>query len=371
MYVRRVPLKYGKFLFMLVDEVGTAFLPVQNYLQHLERIGKSLHTIKTYCYALKHYFTYINEIQKDYQSITLEDLHIFMGWLGGAKHNGQANESKSEKTINLTISVVVYFYKFLYEYGEFSEDRFEKVINQFYIHNRRNYRNPYDRVHKYNTSVRKALKIKEPRKRVETLTKKQVIEVIQATTNQRDDFLLNLLYETGLRIGEALALFREDLNDHHLCGPHIRLVDRGELENGAKLITIEREIFVSRALLDLYEKYICDCVSRLNRDSSFVFVKIRGKNKGKPMNYNDVASLFRCLRKKTGIHVHPHMFRHTHGEMFYQMTKDCRIVQERMGHAHIQTTIDFYDYLSEETIRKDWESAQSAFEHKVKRGEKL
>ena len=72
-------------------------------------------------------------------------------------------------------------------------------------------------------------------------------QVLNATTNIRDTFLIQLLFETGLRIGEVLSLFIEDFIFDHAKGHRIRLVDRGELENGAKLKTGEREIFVSQS----------------------------------------------------------------------------------------------------------------------------
>lgn len=64
----------------------------------------------------------------------------------------------------------------------------------------------------------------------------------------RDRLLIQTLYETGLRIGELLSLFIEDFVFDHKGGHRIKLVDRGELENGAKLKTSEREIYVSQSL---------------------------------------------------------------------------------------------------------------------------
>ena len=38
------------------------------------------------------------------------------------------------------------------------------------------------------------------------------------------------------------------------------------------------------------------------------------------------------------------------------------MVQERLGHAQIQTTINLYVHPSEDDIRQDWEKAAPAFE---------
>ena len=47
--------------------------------------------------------------------------------------------------------------------------------------------------------------------------------------------------------------------------------------------------------------------------------------------------------------------------MYYQETKDIKVVQERLGHSQIQTTMNLYLHPSDEDLRKEWEKAQDAF----------
>jgi integrase/recombinase XerD len=49
------------------DEVGVPVVPVMKYLKYLDQTGKSNNTLKTYCYALKQYFTYLEEQKIDYK----------------------------------------------------------------------------------------------------------------------------------------------------------------------------------------------------------------------------------------------------------------------------------------------------------------
>ncbi|MFD6843543.1 tyrosine-type recombinase/integrase, partial [Bacillus cereus] len=226
---------------------------------------------------------------------------------------------------------------------------------------RTRYKSFLHHINKNKPSIRNVLKVKEPRKRIQILTKEQVRQTFTATTNIRDAFLIQLLFETGLRIGEALSLYLEDFIFDYKKGHRIRLRDRGELENGAKLKTGEREIFVSQHLMDLYDDYLYEIIDELDIETNFVFIKLRGRNMGRPMNYSDVESLFKRLRKKTKIDIHPHLLRHTHATIYYQETKDIKQVQERLGHAQIQTTMNLYLHPSDEDIRKDWEKAQYAF----------
>ena len=91
-------------------------------------------------------------------------------------------------------------------------------------------------------------------------------------------------------------------------------------------------------------------------------MKLKGKNKGQPLEYQDVSDLFKRLKKKTGIDVQAHLLRHTHATMYYQSTKDIKQLQERLGHSHIQTTINMYIHPSDEDKRNSWEIAQPFFQ---------
>lgn len=367
MRVQEILVNGGK-RYMLVDTVGIPVIPVMKYLKYLDVTGKSSNTQKTYCYALKQYFLYLQETKKDYKEIRIEDLVEFVGWLRNPYESIKVTSlrpvqaKKTERTVNLTVTAVTNLYDYLYRNEELPQDMGEKLMRQVFTGGRTRYKSFLHHVNKDKPSIRNVLKVKEPRKRIQTLTKKQVQQVLGATTNIRDTFLIQLLFETGLRIGEALSLFLEDFKFDHGKGHRIRLTDRGELENGAKLKTGEREIFVSQSLIDLYDDYLYEVIDELDVNTNFAFVKLRGKNAGKPMTYSDVEALFKRLRQKTGIDIHPHLFRHTHATMYYQQTKDIKQVQERLGHSQIQTTMNLYLHPSDEDIRKDWEKAQGAFQ---------
>ncbi|OOR21854.1 tyrosine-type recombinase/integrase [Bacillus cereus] len=375
MRVQEVILENGK-RYILVDSDGVPVIPVVKYLKYLDVTGKSSNTQKTYCYALKQYFLYLQETEKDYKHIRLEDLVEFVGWLRNPYESTKVmslrsvQTKKTERTVNLTVTAVTNFYDYLYRNEELPRDMEEKLIRQVFTGGRTRYKSFLHHVNKDKPSMRNVLKVKEPRKRVQTLTIEQVEQVLAATTNIRDTFLIRLLFETGLRIGETLSLFLEDFKFSHQKGHRIRLTDRGELENSAKLKTGEREIFVSQELMDLYDDYMYDVVDELDFKTNFVFVKLRGKNRGKPMTYGDVEALFKRLRQKIGLNIHPHLFRHTHATMYYQETKDIKQVQERLGHSQIQTTMNLYLHPSDEDIRKVWEKAQGAFQIKQQNGGK-
>ena len=373
MRVQEVKLDNNKRRYLLVDDKGIPILPVAKYLKYIDNSEKSVNTQKTYCYSLKLYFEYLKEINVDYRNVNINILSDFVGWLRNPHESNKVSNLKpvkakrTEKTVNLTITVVTNFYDYLYRTEEIGNDMVDKLMKQVFTGGNRHYNDFLYHVNKDKPSSKNILKIKEPRRKIKILTKEEIQKVYNATTNIRDEFLIKLLFETGLRIGEALSLFIEDIIFDHNNGHRIKLVDRGELSNGARLKTGEREIHISQELIDLFDDYAYEVLDELEIDTNFVFVKLKGKNKGQPLEYQDVSDLFKRLKKKTDIDVHAHLLRHTHATIYYQTTKDIKQVQERLGHSQIQTTMNMYLHPSDEDIRSNWEIAQPSF--KITKGD--
>lgn len=367
MKVQEVKLDNNQRRYLLVDNSGVPIIPVAKYLKYIDNSEKSFNTQKTYCYSLKLYFEYLQEINVDYRNVNINILSEFVGWLRNPYENNKVinlkptKAKRTEKTVNLIITVITNFYDYLYRTEEIDNDMVDKLMKQVFTGGHKHYKDFLYHVNKDRPISKNILKIKEPRRKIKTLTKEEMQKVYNATTNIRDEFLIKLLYETGLRIGEALSLFIEDIIFDHNKGHRIKLVDRGELSNGAMLKTGEREIHISQELIDLFDDYAYDILDELEIDTNFVFVKLRGENKGQPLEYADVSDLFKRLKKKTGIDVHAHLLRHTHATIYYQTTKDIKQVQERLGHSQIQTTMNMYLHPSDEDIRANWELAQPSF----------
>lgn len=113
-------------------------------------------------------------------------------------------------------------------------------------------------------------------------------------------------------------------------------------------------------LIDLFDDYAYEVLDELEIDTNFVFIKLTGPNKGEPLDYIAVSSLFKRLKHKIGIDVHAHLFRHTHATIYYNQTKDIKQVQERLGHTQIQTTMNIYVHPSEDKKRTNGKIAQPA-----------
>ena len=290
MKVQEVKLDNNQRRYLLVDDSGLPIIPVAKYLKYIDNSEKSFNTQKTYCYSLKLYFEYLQEIDIDYRNVNINILSDFVGWLRNPYENNKVvnlkpiKAKRTEKTVNLTITVVTNFYDYLYRTEEINNDMVNKLMKQVFTGGNRHYKDFLYHVNKDKSTSKNILKIKEPRRKIKTLTKEEMQKVYSAITNIRDEFLIKLLFETGLRIGEALSLYIEDIIFDHNKGHRIKLIDRGELSNGASQKTGEREIHVSQELIDLFDDYAYDILDELEIDTNFVFVKLRGKNKGQPLD---------------------------------------------------------------------------------------
>lgn len=371
MRVQKIPM--GKRNgYLLLDSNGAPIEAVAKYMKYLFNAEKSSNTLLTYCTALKYYFIYLEQIGTSFQQVNFELLSNFVAWLRNPYENNKViphqktkeKEKRSERTVNNYISAITTFYDFLYRNDLIDSDIVDKLMKKMFVGaGGSGYKSFLHHVNKDKPRYKNVLKLDEPREKVKIFTKEQVDTIYHFTTNIRDRFLVRLLFESGFRIGECLSLFLEDFHFDAKQRKHkIQLTDRGELPNGGKLKTGERKVDVSQGLMDLYDDYLYEVIDDFNPDHNFVFVKLWGEKPGSPMTYSDVYATFKELERKTGIHITPHIFRHTHGTIFYLQTKNIKAVQERLGHSQIQTTINLYVHPSEDDIRKDWEKAAHAFE---------
>ena len=82
---------------------------------------------------------------------------------------------------------------------------------------------------------------------------------------------------------------------------------------------------------------------------------------GKAMDYTDVDNLFRKLRKKTGIYITPHMFRHTSLSLLNSAGWDPELLRIRARHKNIYTTLNTYVHPSDEEISEAFQKASEGF----------
>lgn len=352
----------GKVRYYLAYDTGAPVPPVLKYLRFKDNAGYARNTLRMHCIHLKHFFTYLGEAGRDYEKANIDDIAGFLAWL---KNPGilkkivplRFEPEHQPQTINAMVDTVVMFYDYLLRHEGMENQLSEKLV-KFIRDPGRNYRSFLHGIAENRMIKSHILKLPVPRMQLRTISKEDAAVLLDSCTNLRDYLLLYLLFESGMRIGEALSLWLEDFD---MAGLTVTLHDRGEMENLAEIKTVSspRRLDCTQELMDLFTGYICEHHTS-EIDTNHVFLKLKGRMAGKAMDYGDVDNLFRTLREKTGIRVTPHMFRHTSLSLLYSAGWEPEMLKQRAGHKNIYTTLDTYVHPSEEEVAEAFRKASES-----------
>lgn len=358
----------NRIRYYLNDNNGEPIEEVLKFLKFKDNTGYARNTLRMYCTHFKKYYEYLDERGTGYKEVNLDDLAGFVGWLQnpyiGTKVIPMYYENKRlPQTVNKIVDTIVGFYEYLVRHDEYKETLTEGLI-KFVKSPKRNYHKFLYGIVDNKTSKSNILKLKTPQQEIKTVKKEDVVILLNECTNLRDYLLLNLLFETGIRIGEALSLWLEDFCMSECV---INIKDRGEMENLSEIKTVysPRRIDITEELSSLIIRYICEYHTEQVK-TNHLFIKLRGEFTGKAMNYTDVDNLFRKLREKTRIDITPHVFRHTSLSMLYSVGWEPELLRKRAGHKNIYTTLNTYVHPSDEEITLAFRKVENAICSPVK-----
>ena len=360
----------GRTKYILVDSLGKPIEPVLHFLRFKDYCGKARNTLKAHCFHLKLYFEYLEATSMVFEDVGIDELAGFLRWMQKGGYNGNimpiTNISpRSARTINVYLSTVYAFYDYLARHEEYSLRLSDKLTHNMPV-SARGFKDFLYHVNKTKRFESRVIKLKEPRPRPKAIKKSDVEAVLSACLTSRDRFLVQLLWESGLRIGEALALWLEDVEPD---ARRIHVRDRGELENLSEIKTVcsPRMVDVSADLMNLFFEYIAEEHTD-EVDTNYVFIKLSGARKGAPLDYSDAAALVRRLRERAGVHFTAHMLRHSSFSELRRIGWPVEQLQARAGHAFVQST---YAYLhsDDEDLRKQWERSEQKMNLRKGEGE--
>jgi integrase/recombinase XerD len=150
---------------------------------------------------------------------------------------------------------------------------------------------------------------------------------------------LELLYATGMRASELLALKPEDVN---LVEGVARVIGKGSKERLIPLHAKAREALAA---------YLAERAKRFDGKgpSPQAFLNRSGKRLSRVQLWRDL----KALGKKANLsrELHPHLLRHTFASHLLQGGADARSVQEMLGHASLQTT-QIYTHLDASGLKE-------------------
>ena len=193
---------------------------------------------------------------------------------------------------------------------------------------------------------------KPHKKRDNTWTYKEYKLFIKEVDDPILHALFNTLYFTGIRKGEAFALKIEDfrnnvliidktLSKENINGKRTLLYPK--TENAIRTIRIDN--FLKKEL-DKLIKYYKKIYSNFNTD----FFLFGGVKPIAPTTLERKKNKYCKIANVKQIRIHD--FRHSHATMLYKQKIDIKSIQERLGHARIDTTISTYVHLNEKQEKK-------------------
>ena len=359
MEVVKVRNKDGHIRYYLNDENGEPIEEILKYLKFKDNTGYARNTLRMYCTHLKQYYEYLEERRKSYREVNIDDLAGFVAWLQNPYFGQKVvpiryENARLPQTVNKTVDTVVAFYGYLVRHDEY-EKNLPAALVKFVKAPGRNYRSFLYGIADSKPVKSHELKLRTPRQQIRTVKKEDVSSLLNACTNLRDYLLLYMLFETGMRIGEALSVWLEDFD---MSERIIHIRDRGEMENLAEIKTVSspRRLDITQELSDLFLRYVCEYHTEEVR-TNHVFIKLRGGSMRKAMDYADVDNLFRTIRRKTDVEITPHMFRHTSLSMLYSAGWKPELLRKRAGHKNIYTTMNTYVHPTDEEITEAFRKA--------------
>lgn len=291
---------------------------VATYLDHLriER-GLSANSIASYARDLGKFQVLLLEESLDFSTLTESDISSLIGKLS---ISGLAPTS-----INRFLSSLKGFYKY--------------VAMEYQL------TNPMGDIAQF----------KVARKLPKALSVEEISRLIDSTNNPsdptllRDRAILEILYGTGARVAELVALDIHDITKDHFDGEEITIMKlRGK---GSK----ERLVPIGRYALEALENYLVRLrpalLAKNSQNERALFLNARGTRLTRQSAWTTVLK----AAESVGLQgrVSPHVFRHSYATHLLDGGADIRVVQELLGHASVTTT-QIYTLVTIDKVRESY-----------------
>lgn len=271
---------------------------VHNWQNQLIMDGKTKATIRQYGCELKNLLLYAGVGIRD-----LREKHI-----NGYLAYGKIQKHWKDKTYNSKVRSLRAFFKWAYEYDVILID-------------------PMKRIHE----------TKEEYRMGAVLTPEQRELFRCACRTERELALVDLLYSSGGRVSEICQLNRSSIDFYNRC---VTIFGKGRKE---------REIrFSAQARV-----HLTDYMAGRKDDNEALFVSTKA-----PHNRLSVAGvqwMLKQIQKRdprlAGLKISPHTFRRTCGTDMINRGAPAEMVQKKLGHTKVDTTLQCYAAISQETLR--------------------
>ena len=286
---------------------------IHSYLDYLKyQKNYSDYTIENYHRDILEFFDYLDREVLDYKSVVYSDLRFFLMYLKDEKKD-------KNSSIDRKLSSLRGFYQYLANEGVVSN-------NVFSLLNGPKKEKKLPRYFEYNE--------------LESLF--EVCDLSNAL-GQRDRLILEMLYATGVRVGELVSIKVSDIN---FSSRTILILGKGNKERIVPYGDYCEEI------LKLYLKD--GYLSLNNQNSPYLFLNARGGR----LTERGVRYLLEEIIKKTSVqkNISPHMIRHSFATHLLNQGCDLMTVQKLLGHESIKAT-QIYTHVTTDRLRSVYQNS--------------
>jgi site-specific recombinase XerD len=272
--------------------------PVTQYAEYLTESGLSERTVKSYVADLRHFAAWIGRRDRGpLWEATAEDIRAYSLDLATAKAHPPA-------TVNRRLQAIRKFFKHALESGLVDGD----------------------------PSLEVKLLPAARREGTRGLDGAEIERLLAAVRNgasrltKRDYAIVQLMLQTGIRVGELTRLRMADLESAQ---------SRGLLRIHGDGVSEGREVPLNSSVRKAVDAYLAE---RAGATSEHLFLSV----KGEPLSVRSVQRLVNTYAEAAGLeNVSTYTLRHTCGQRLLRDTGDLPLVARVMGHKRLETAIKY------------------------------
>lgn len=190
---------------------------------------------------------------------------------------------------------------------------------------------------------------KKVKKEKEYLTYQEFMQLLSVVDNIRDLFIIQLLFYTGLRISEMLALSTDSIVTTEQ-GTSLNITEtyyKGKIRQKAKTDEAMDDLFLDDITVETYKTFL-EYRKAHNITSKYLFANNRGKCE--VIGDKAIRDMLKKYLKRAGIdkNITPHKLRHSHAALLIYMGKTLEDIKARLRHKDIRTTSNEYGHMYKE-----------------------
>lgn len=180
----------------------------------------------------------------------------------------------------------------------------------------------------------------KPEKRI--WTKEEVIKFLDAAENYQYYIAYYLAIFTGMRLGEVMGLEWKNIDFDQNTIYVKKQIGRGAkgksvVKNYTKTNASRRSIYISEDVKDKLKAY----KKKQDPKSAYVCTTTIGTT----ISESNIRRSMKSICKKANVpYISFHEQRHTHASLALQIGVEPKVIQERLGHSKLSTTMDTYTH---------------------------